>query len=85
MIQLTNSLENFYKKLQDANFEKEVLRKEVEQVRPISIELENKLSTAHEELKKVRTLNEKWQEIAMEKCNLMHGTYSILYIKINML
>ena len=84
MIKLTNSLENCYKKLQDANFAKEILRKEV-QVRSISVELENQLSTAQDELKKVRTLNEKWQEIAMEKCNLMHGTYSILYIKIHML
>ena len=71
--------------MQDANFAKEVLRKEVEQVRSISVELENQLSTAQEELKKVRTLKEKWQEIAMEMCNLMHGTYSILYIKIHML
>ncbi|XP_033227199.1 uncharacterized protein LOC117179464 [Belonocnema kinseyi] len=64
------------KKLQDSNLEKEVLKQQLEEVRSASLDLENQLRETQDNSKRVRTLNEEWQEMAMMKCDLIHAMFT---------
>ena len=79
---LSNALQLCQKQLQDVCSEKEVLLQELDMARAETLQVQGKLNTTKEELRKVRTLNEEWQQSSLQKCDAIQGLCWFIYIYI---
>ena len=79
----SSSLDICRKKLEKANLREKELMQELEATKSALLRSTQRVNVLQKELTSVRKLNQQWQEVSVDKYNIIHGTYRIASVGSN--